>query len=176
VSIRVDVVPAKIPPIVDSILMPSERRVITVRLHPAMLVGPTLAVIGGLIAASVLSFLNLGVGALAITWAAWGFTVLYSLARLARWPASYFIVTDVRFVLIRGILARDVVTVPLARATNLALRRSFAGRLFGYGEFVLYGAVSRQAIRNVKFLPYPEQLYLEVMGLIFKDPHNDDDW
>ena len=26
-----------------------------------------------------------------------------------------------------------------------------------------------QALRNVKFIPYPEQLYLEVCGLIFKD-------
>jgi len=26
-----------------------------------------------------------------------------------------------------------------------------------------------QALRNVKFIPYPEQLYLEVCGLIFKE-------
>ena len=32
-----------------------------------------------------------------------------------------------------------------------------------------------QALRKVDHLPYPEQLYLEVCGLIFKDPGAGDD-
>ena len=65
-------------------------------------------------------------------------------------------------------------TVPLSRATQLGLRRSFWGRVFGYGQFVLDGAEARQAIRSVNFMPYPEQLYLEIIGLIFIARDDDD--
>jgi hypothetical protein len=27
---------------------------------------------------------------------------------------------------------------------------------------------------TIRFIPYPEQLYLEVLGLIFKDPETDE--
>ena len=39
------------------------------------------------------------------------------------------------------------------------------GRILGFGEFIVESAGQDQAMRNVKFLPYPEQLYLEVCGL-----------
>jgi len=43
------------------------------------------------------------------------------------------------------------------------------GRILGYGEFIVESAGQDQALSHIKFLPYPEQLYLEVCGLIFKD-------
>jgi hypothetical protein len=145
------------------------------RQHPGVLVNPSLAAIGGLITASVLSFLNLRGDVLGIIWSVWGLAFLYWLLCLARWPVSYFAVTSQRLLLVRGFLGRDVVAVPLSKATELGLRRTFLGRLLGYGHFILYGADPRQPIRHAKFMPYPEQLYLEVVGLIFKDPESDDD-
>ena len=169
------VVPDHIPPVVAHALLPYEQRIIAVRQHPAVLVTPSLAAVGGLITASVLSFLNLNGDALGIIWSVWGLALLYWLLCLARWPVSYFAVTSERLLLVKGFLSRDVVTVPLSKATELGLRRSFMGRLLGYGHFILYGAGPRQAIRHANFMPYPEQLYLEVVGLIFKDPGSDDD-
>lgn len=167
--------PDQIPPVVKSALLPYERLVISVRQHPAVLFAPSLAAAGGLIAASVLSFLSLSGDALAITWSVWGLVVLYWLSWVARWPVSHFVVTSQRVLLVRGFLTRDIVTVPLSRAVELGLRRSFLGRVLGYGQFILYGAGVRQAIRNVNFVPYPEQIYLEVIGLIFRDPDPADD-
>ena len=43
------------------------------------------------------------------------------------------------------------------------------GRILGYGEFILESAGQDQALNKIDHLPYPEQLYLEVCGLIFKD-------
>jgi len=37
------------------------------------------------------------------------------------------------------------------------------------GKFILESAGQDQALTDVDYLPYPEQLYLEVCGLIFKD-------
>ena len=157
------------PPAVAHVLLPYERAVITVRQHPGVLFAPSLAAVGGLVAVVVLSFLSLSGAALAIIWSVWGLAFLYWLSCLARWSASHFAVTNQRLLIVRGLLRRDVWTVPLSRATQLGLRRSFWGRVLGYGQFVLDGAEARQAIRSVNFMPYPEQLYLEIIGLIFVD-------
>ena len=40
---------------------------------------------------------------------------------------------------------------------------------------ILESAGQDQALTNVGYLPYPEQLYLEVCGLIFKDKEESPD-
>ena len=47
--------------------------------------------------------------------------------------------------------------------------------MLGYGEFVLESAGQEQALRTIPFLPYPEQLYLEVCGLIFPSKKDEGD-
>ena len=54
--------------------------------------------------------------------------------------------------------------MPLAKVTDMSFQRSASGRLLGYGEFG-ESAGQDQALTNVDYLPYPEQLYLEVCGL-----------
>ena len=68
-----------------------------------------------------------------------------------------------------GVISRNVNMMPLAKVTDMSFQRSPMGRLLGYGEFILESAGQDQALSNVDYLPYPEQLYLEVCGLIFKD-------
>ena len=59
--------------------------------------------------------------------------------------------------------------MPLAKVTDMSFQRSAMGRILGYGKFILESAGQDQALTRVDHLPYPEQLYLEVCGLIFKD-------
>ena len=76
-----------------------------------------------------------------------------------------------------GIVTRKVAMMALVKVTDMSFERSSLGRLLGYGEFILESAGAEQALRVVDFLPYPEQLYLEVCGLIFpgwKDDGDDD--
>jgi hypothetical protein len=56
----------------------------------------------------------------------------------------------------------------------MSFQRTTMGRLLGYGQFILESAGQDQALRIVDYLPYPEQLYLEVCGLIFKGKDDDD--
>jgi hypothetical protein len=65
--------------------------------------------------------------------------------------------------------------MPLAKVTDMSFQRSISGRMLGYGEFVLESAGQDQAFRVVNYLPYPEQLYLEVCSMIFpnSDPADD---
>jgi len=82
------------------------------------------------------------------------------------------VVTSQRFVLATGVITRKVNMMPLSKVTDMSFQRTTLGRILGYGEFILESAGQDQALRVVDHIPYPEQLYLEVCGLIFKD--NDD--
>ncbi len=131
---------------------------------PATLAGPLILVSGGLVAAGELTRRSVRPK---IVWGAYLSVLLYFLQRVAARQATYFTVTDKRMILVSGFVVRKVAMMPLARVTDMSFRRSALGRLLGYGEFIIESAGQEQALRTINFLPYPEQLYLEVCGLVF---------
>jgi uncharacterized membrane protein YdbT with pleckstrin-like domain len=153
-----------VPSEVSRYLLPHERSCIAVRKHPAELAGPLILVVGGLVAAGELTRRSVRPK---VVWGGYLSVLLYSLQRAAAWQATYFAVTEVRMVLVSGFMVRKVAMMPLARVTDMSFRRSALGRLLGYGEFIVESAGEEQALRSIDFLPYPEQLYLEVCGLVF---------
>ncbi|WP_372443053.1 PH domain-containing protein [Actinomadura barringtoniae] len=148
---------------VDRYLMAYEGRVIAVRRHPAVLLLPVTAVVGGLLLCGVAAT---AFGLMWIWWL-WLLTLGYLLWKVIAWSIEFFLVTEHRVMLISGVLNRQVAMMPLAKVTDIALDRSVLGRMLGYGEFVMESAGQKQALRNVGFMPYPEQLYLEVSSVIF---------
>jgi membrane protein YdbS with pleckstrin-like domain len=162
---------------VDKYLLPHEQQVITVRRHPAVLSGPILLTLGGLILAAVLSdtILQHQSTALLIVWLIWGIVLLWFIGKIATWAVDYFVVTSHRMILTSGLVTRKVAMMPLVKVTDMTFQRSFLGRLLGYGTFILESAGQDQALSTVDHIPYPEQLYLEVCALIFpsKDPSDD---
>jgi uncharacterized membrane protein YdbT with pleckstrin-like domain len=158
-------------------LLPHERQVITVRFHPAVLIRPVAEVLGGLALAGLLSTtITHGNGTvLLVIWLLWLVLVLRLLYKIYEWLEDYFVVTSQRLVLATGIFTRTVNMMPLSKVTDMSFKRSTMGRLLGYGEFIVESAGQDQALRRVDHLPYPEQLYLEVCGLIFKDKGDSDD-
>jgi membrane protein YdbS with pleckstrin-like domain len=158
-------------------LLPHERQVITVRFHPAVLIRPVAEVLGGLALAGLLSTtIARGNGiVMLIIWVAWLVLVARLLYKVWEWLEDYFVVTSQRLLLATGIITRNINMMPLSKVTDMSFKRSTMGRLLGYGEFIVESAGQDQALRNVGHLPYPEQLYLEVCGLIFKDKGDSDD-
>jgi uncharacterized membrane protein YdbT with pleckstrin-like domain len=158
-------------------LLPHERQVITVRFHPAVLIRPVAEVLGGLALAGLLSTtVARGNGiVMLIIWVAWLILVGRLLYKIYEWLEDYFVVTSQRLLLATGILTRNINMMPLSKVTDMSFKRSTMGRLLGYGEFIVESAGQDQALRRVDHLPYPEQLYLEVCGLIFKDKGDSDD-
>ncbi|HUL25335.1 MAG TPA: PH domain-containing protein [Streptosporangiaceae bacterium] len=161
---------------VNKYLLLHEHQVITVRMHPAVLLGPVVIALGGLVAAVVLqgSVLREQAGLMAIIWILWGILFLRALWYAATWSVDYFVVTSQRMILTSGLLTRKVAMMPLNKVTDMSFQRSFGGRLFGYGEFIIESAGQDQALRNIPFIPYPEQLYLEVCNLLFPGASADD--
>ena len=162
-----DTVPAS----VNRYLLPHERQVITVHQHPAILIRPIFEVLIGLAIAGWLSnSVAHGNGTvILVIWLLWGLVFLRLVVKVFEWAETYFVVTSQRFILATGIVNRKVNMMPLAKVTDMSFQRSGIGRILGYGEFILESAGQDQALSNVDYLPYPEQLYLEVCGLIFKD-------
>lgn len=165
-----------VPAAINKYLLPHERQVITVRLHPAVLIRPVAEVLVGLAVAGLLSttVTKMSGAAILVIWAAWGVLVIRLLLRIWAWLINYFVVTSQRLMLATGILTRKVNMMPLSKVTDMSFQRSTLGQLLGYGEFIVESAGQDQALRRVDHLPYPEQLYLEVCALIFKDDSKDD--
>jgi uncharacterized membrane protein YdbT with pleckstrin-like domain len=107
-----------------------------------------------------------------VIWLAWLVLLLRLVVKIADWAVNYFVVTSQRMLLATGLIIRKVNMMPLTKVTDMSFQRTTLGRVLGYGEFIVESAGQDQALRNVKFLPYPEQLYLEVCGLIFKGPED----
>ena len=166
-----------VPAAVYRVLLPHERQVITVRFHPAVLIRPVAEVLLGLALAGLLSTtVAHGNGlAMLIIWGLWLLLVLRLVYKIYVWLDEYFVVTSQRLLLATGVFTKTVNMMPLSKVVDMRFERSPSGRLLGYGKFVVESAGQDQALQTVDHLPYPEQLYLEVCGLIFKDKGDSDD-
>jgi membrane protein YdbS with pleckstrin-like domain len=168
---------ARTPVAINKYLLPREVQVATVRQHPAVLISPSALALGGLLVAGVLNATVVHGVLAVIMWAAWLVLFLRLIWKAVNWSVDYFVVTTERLLLTTGFLTRNVNMMPLTKVTDMSFRRTFPGRLLGYGEFIVESAGQDQALRNVGFIPYPEQLYLLICGMLFPSsaPDAEDD-
>lgn len=149
-------------------LLPSERRVIQIRRHWAVLFRPTLETIALIVFAILVSAIFSKVPFLQ-TLAWW--IVIVALARLAwivgEWWVERFIVTDQRVMLISGIVTRKVAIMPLAKVTDMTYERSLLGQMLGYGAFIVESAGQVQALSTIRYIPHPDRLYVQVSEMLF---------
>lgn len=94
-----------------------------------------------------------------IGWVAW---------RVADWYYDRFILTNKRVMVVNGIVTRQVAMMPLLRVTDMKYEQSPLGRTLNYGTFVLESAGQEQALREVKHLPNPNELYLRVVEEMYE--------
>jgi hypothetical protein len=145
-------------------LLPHERRVITVRRHPAVLLGSLGFLTSSAIGAALLTATRRrDVTAVRSAWGLSGLALAISAFRVYAWLSRYIVVTDIRLLEVGGFPAIKVTAVPVREIHGIELRRSLIGRLLGYGTFVIN---TSGADKKIRFLPYPEQLYLEVWGML----------
>jgi uncharacterized membrane protein YdbT with pleckstrin-like domain len=120
--------------------------------------------VAGLLSLTVLKHNHL---LLAIVWIAWAVLLLRLIWKAINWAVDYFVITSQRLMLTTGLLTRKVAMMPMSKVTDMSFRRSFGGRLLGYGELIVESAGQNQALDRVPYIPYPEQLYLLVCGILF---------
>lgn len=153
-------------------LMPYEHLVIAVRQHPILLMPSYVTAAGGLVAAwFAAAWVSAGWGLVAV-WAAAGFLVARSLFLTANWAVQYVVITHQRVMLKSGLLNPRVTSTPIQSLGNLTFEKSFGGNAFHYGAL----AFGETGERIIDYLPYPDQLYLEIRGVADPDrPDPDED-
>lgn len=109
--------------------------------------------IGALTTAAVLLWFGI------MGWVAW---------KIADWWYDRFILTNKRVMVVNGIITRKVAMMPLTRVTDMKYEQSPTGRALNYGTFVLESAGQEQALREVKNLPNPNELYLRVVEEMYE--------
>ncbi|MET7421251.1 PH domain-containing protein [Dactylosporangium sp. NPDC005555] len=98
----------------------------------------------------------------------WAIVILYCAWRVADWWYDRFILTNKRVMVVSGIFTRNVAMMPLLRVTDMKYVQSLTGRMFGYGHFELESAGQDQALRNIRNLPNPNELYLRIVEEMYE--------
>ena len=96
---------------------------------------------------------------LVLGWVAW---------KAVDWWFDRFVLTNKRVMVIAGVITRHVAMMPLARVTDMKYEQSPMGRLLNYGTFILESAGQEQALREIKHLPNPNELYLRVVEEMYE--------
>jgi hypothetical protein len=150
---------------VNKYLLPNEVIVVAVRQHPAVLATPITVALGGLlVAAAVSRFPHNPHLAVTVVWLGVAFLVLRLLFVALNWQVQYMVVTSKRFMLISGALNLKVTTIGLQDLSDMTFERSYGGVMLGYGALVIESGGRSQTL--VDYVPYPEQIYLEVRGAV----------
>ena len=157
------VVPQGLPKVVFRHLEPNERTVVTVRKHPVRLMLGFLPLVLVLI-----DYVLRATGAVHGNAQARRILIiliapccLLAVVSIAAWLWAYVVVTSQRLLIFGWWRIGHVTQMPITAADQLTLIRTLPGRLIGYGTFRLNRPGSRWRVIKVRFLPYPEQLYLE---------------
>ena len=126
---------------------------------------PLAAAAGGLVAAIVAGTFpgDTGTPEL-VVWILAVFLILKFILNAVSFPLQYIVITPGRLIQLTGFLARRVRDMPLTNLNEMTFQRSFAGRVFGYGSFRIGPESDGQQV--IDYLPYPEQLYLEVKAVL----------
>jgi membrane protein YdbS with pleckstrin-like domain len=148
-------------------LLATERRVVVVRKHPAVLLGALAKVFLIMLLGGYLYASTVVAPTQAVVVAGMIAAHLWLLWKLARWYVDRFIVTDRRIMLVSGLVARKVAMMPMAKLTDMSYKRSTIGVLLGYGTFVLESAGQDQALSRIDYVPSPDQLFAEISELLF---------
>jgi membrane protein YdbS with pleckstrin-like domain len=98
----------------------------------------------------------------------WLAVMLWVAWKIGDWFFDRFILTNKRVMVVNGIITRRVAMMPLLRVTDMKYEQSPLGRVLNYGTFVLESAGQEQALREVKHLPNPNELYLRVVEEMYE--------
>src|SRR5258708_39275496 len=115
------------PAAVTRYLLPNEQQVITVRRHPAVLIGPSVLALAGLLAAGVLTATVLHGNNVLVyaVWIGWLRLVGRMIWKGINWAVDFLVVSSHPNLLTSGGLTRKVATMPLTNVTDMSFQRAF---------------------------------------------------
>jgi uncharacterized membrane protein YdbT with pleckstrin-like domain len=155
----------------DEYLLDTERRVIRIRRHWAVLLWDTFEAAALLAVCVLVSYLlppALYIGQ-NLLWYVALLVVLRFAYQVMEWWVERLVVTDKRFVMTTGVFTTKVLMMPISKVTDLSYVRTATGRMMGYGTMVVESAGQIQALNRIDYLPRPEEFYDTISELVFGD-------
>jgi membrane protein YdbS with pleckstrin-like domain len=155
----------------DEYLLDTERRVIRIRRHWAVLIWDTFEAAALLAICVLVSYLlppSMWV-VQNILWYAALFVVLRFAYKVMEWWVERLVVTNKRFVMTTGVFTNKVLMMPITKVTDLTFERTATGRMMGYGTIVVESAGQIQALNKIDYLPQPEAFFDTISELVFGD-------
>jgi hypothetical protein len=158
------------PQLVEQYLLPSERIVRAVRMHPIVILDAALWILAGALGAGfVTGVVGSGSpGFVGLVWALWVAWAAWQGWKIATWWRKYFVVTENRLMLITSLVNTDVGMMPLSKVTDMRFFQTSLGHVLGYAHFIVESAGQEQALSRVEYVPYPRQMYRQILSLLFE--------
>lgn len=165
--------------LLDRYLLEHEEVIVSIRHHWGRMIEPVVTTLAGL-ALAVWFSANATPQATLLP----DLTILVFLALLARliwkaveWRNEWFVATDKRLIMTYGLITHKVAMMPLRKVTDMNYSRSLLGRMLGYGQFLMESAGQDQAMREINWVPNPDDTYRRICDTIFgpegRDPDDD---
>ena len=143
-------------------LTPGEREIITLRRHPAILFSPLATALGAIIVAVGTSSLHVVEWMKIVVWLLSVLFIWSLIAAFKGWYSGRITLTSKRMIL-SGPSSGEFETIRLTPPVDISLQRSWRGRLIWYGDLVI--TTNDKGDRVLTYIPYPQQIYLEVSQL-----------
>jgi uncharacterized membrane protein YdbT with pleckstrin-like domain len=153
---------------IDDYILPTERRILRVRGHWALLVKDILesALAMALLMAAD-AYLPSSQVIDTLTWYA-GLVVTLRLTILVLdWWIERIVITDKRVMMSTGIITHRVAMMPLRKVTDLTFQQTVIGRTLGYGTMVVESAGQIQGLNRIEYMPQPDEIYEALTEMIF---------
>jgi uncharacterized membrane protein YdbT with pleckstrin-like domain len=139
-------------------------------MHPIAVISPVFVILAAAVAAGFVTELLVRSGSVRVAgviWVLWAVLAVWQGWKVATWWRRYFVVTENRLMLITSLFDTDVGMMPLAKVTDMRLHQTTFGQVLGYAEFIVESAGQDQALSRINPVPYPSQMYQEILSLIF---------
>ena len=153
---------------IDEYLLPTERRVIRVRMHWAVMAKHLVQTgLFLLLMVVIQSYFPANTLIDNLTFYLALAAILRFTLKTIMWWIERIVITDKRVMLAQGILTHKLAMMPLSKVTDLTFERSLNGRMLGYGSIIVESAGQVQGLDRIDYMPRPEEIYEALSELIF---------
>lgn len=151
----------------DRFLAGSEVVVHTCRQHPVVLAKAVLIWLGAVVLSLAMAARagDRGRAFAEIAGLVFLLATLYLAGCIGEWWFAHFVVTNKRVIKVEGIVNRKIGTIPLGKITDTAYRRTWLGRILGYGDMVLDTPGQDKYLPVLDKLSKPDRVYQTIMSI-----------
>lgn len=92
--------------------------------------------------------------------------ICYAIYRAMLFSSDCFVITNMRVFRLSGVFNKQLATMPLTRILDITLAKPLLGRALGYGHFVFESAAQEQGLREIRYVPRPDERDLAIERVV----------